>query len=342
MGSLILLGLDRNNNNLILLGAVPAALLAVFFDQVLKRLEKKDWKKTLIYMFAAMTLFFAGNFGADKMMYKDKLVIAGKLGTEPEILINMYKILIEENMKNIHVELKPGFGKTSFVFNALKSKEVDIYPEFTGTAVFTFLKEKPVSNNEIEVYNQAKKGLAEKYNMILLEPMKYNNTYALAVPRKFAEDNNLMKISDLEKVKDKIKAGFTREFNDREDGYKGLKKLYNFEIPDVKELEPKLRYTAIQNGEINLIDAYSTDSELEKYDLAVLEDDRKLFPPYQGAPLLRKEILEKYPELEKILGMLKGRITDADMREMNYEVGVNGKRAEDVAKEYLKKNGIIK
>lgn len=342
LGSLILLGLDRNNNNLILLGAVPAALLAVFFDQVLKRLEKKDWKKTLIYMFAAMTLFFAGNFGADKMMYKDKLVIAGKLGTEPEILINMYKILIEENMKNIHVELKPGFGKTSFIFNALKSGEVDIYPEFTGTAVFTFLKEKPVSNNEIEVYNQAKKGLAEKYNMILLEPMKYNNTYALAVPRKFAEDNNLMKISDLEKVKDKIKAGFTREFNDREDGYKGLKKLYNFEIPDVKELEPKLRYTAIQNGEINLIDAYSTDSELEKYDLAVLEDDRKLFPPYQGAPLLRKEILEKYPELEKILGMLKDRITDADMREMNYEVGVNGKRAEDVAKEYLKKNGIIK
>ena len=119
-------------------------------------------------------------------------------------------------------------------------------------------------------------------------------------------------------------------------------KVYNFEIPDVKELEPKLRYTAIQNGEINLIDAYSTDSELEKYDLAVLEDDRKLFPPYQGAPLLRKEILEKYPELEKILGMLKDRITDADMREMNYEVGVNGKRIEDVAKEYLKKNGIIK
>ena len=74
----------------------------------------------------------------------------------------------------------------------------------------------------------------------------------------------------------------------------------------------------------------------------MLEDDRKLFPPYQGAPLLRKEILEKYPELEKILGMLKGRITDADMREMNYEVGVNGKRVEDVAKEYLKKNGIIK
>ena len=151
-----------------------------------------------------------------------------------------------------------------------------------------------------------------------------------------------MKISDLEKIKDKIKAGFTREFNDREDGYKGLKKLYGFELPDIKEFEPKLRYVAVQNGDINLIDAYSTDSELAKYNLVVLEDDKKLFPPYQGAPLLRKDTLKKYPQLETILGKLQDKITDAEMREMNYEVGVDGKRAEDIAREYLKKNGLIK
>jgi len=342
LGSLILLGLDRNNNSLILLGAVPAALLAVLFDFILKKFEKADWKKILVCIFAVMVLFFAGNIGADKMMKKNKLIIAGKLGTEPEILINMYKILIEENMDNIDVELKSGFGKTSFVFNALKSGEIDIYPEFTGTAVFTFLKENPVSNDAAEVYSQAKKGMAEKFDMIYLSPMKFNDTYALAVPQKFAEENNLMKISDLEKIKDKIKAGFTREFNDREDGYKGLKKLYGFELPDIKEFEPKLRYVAIQNGDINLIDAYSTDSELAKYNLVVLEDDKKLFPPYQGAPLLRKDTLKKYPQLETILGKLQDKITDAEMREMNYEVGVDGKRAEDIAREYLKKNGLIK
>ena len=301
LGSLILLGLDRNNNSLILLGAIPAALLAVLFDFILKKFEKADWKKILVCIFAVMVLFFAGNIGADKMMKKNKLIIAGKLGTEPEILINMYKILIEENMDNIDVELKSGFGKTSFVFNALKSGEIDIYPEFTGTAVFTFLKENPVSNDAAEVYSQAKKGMAEKFDMIYLSPMKFNDTYALAVPQKFAEENNLMKISDLEKIKDKIKAGFTREFNDREDGYKGLKKLYGFELPDIKEFEPKLRYVAVQNGDINLIDAYSTDSELAKYNLVVLEDDKKLFPPYQGAPLLRKDTLKKYPQLESIL-----------------------------------------
>ena len=342
LGSLILLGLDRNNNSLILLGAIPAALLAVLFDFILKKFEKADWKKILVCIFAVMVLFFAGNIGADKMMKKNKLIIAGKLGTEPEILINMYKILIEENMDNIDVELKSGFGKTSFVFNALKSGEIDIYPEFTGTAVFTFLKENPVSNDAAEVYSQAKKGMAEKFDMIYLSPMKFNDTYALAVPQKFAEENNLMKISDLEKIKDKIKAGFTREFNDREDGYKGLKKLYGFELPNIKEFEPKLRYVAVQNGDINLIDAYSTDSELAKYNLVVLEDDKKLFPPYQGAPLLRKDTLKKYPQLETILGKLQDKITDAEMREMNYEVGVDGKRAEDIAREYLKKNGLIK
>lgn len=342
LGSLILLGLDRNNNSLILLGAIPAALLAVLFDFILKKFEKADWKKILVCIFAVMVLFFAGNIGVDKMMKKNKLIIAGKLGTEPEILINMYKILIEENMDNIDVELKSGFGKTSFVFNALKSGEIDIYPEFTGTAVFTFLKENPVSNDAAEVYSQAKKGMAEKFDMIYLSPMKFNDTYALAVPQKFAEENNLMKISDLEKIKDKIKAGFTREFNDREDGYKGLKKLYGFELPDIKEFEPKLRYVAVQNGDINLIDAYSTDSELAKYNLVVLEDDKKLFPPYQGAPLLRKDTLKKYPQLETILGKLQDKITDAEMREMNYEVGVDGKRAEDIAREYLKKNGLIK
>lgn len=342
LGSLILLGLDRNNNSLILLGAIPAALLAVLFDFILKKFEKADWKKILVCIFAVMVIFFAGNIGADKMMKKNKLIIAGKLGTEPEILINMYKILIEENMDNVDVELKSGFGKTSFVFNALKSGEIDIYPEFTGTAVFTFLKENPVSNDAAEVYSQAKKGMAEKFDMIYLSPMKFNDTYALAVPQKFAEENNLMKISDLEKIKDKIKAGFTREFNDREDGYKGLKKLYGFELPDIKEFEPKLRYVAVQNGDINLIDAYSTDSELAKYNLVVLEDDKKLFPPYQGAPLLRKDTLKKYPQLETILGKLQDKITDAEMREMNYEVGVDGKRAEDIAREYLKKNGLIK
>ena len=332
LGKLILLGLDRNNNYLILLGAIPAALLAILFDFVFKQLEKLSIRKILIFLVLIIFACIFGSVNSFNNVKKDKLIISGKLGSEPEILINMYKILIEEN-SNLEVELKPGLGKTSFVFNALKNGDIDIYPEFSGTAVFTFLNETPVNNNAADVFAQAQKGMESKFNMIMLKPMIYN---------KFAEENNLKTISDLARVKDKIKAGFTREFNDREDGYLGLKKLYNFEIPDIKEFEPKLRYVAVQSGDINLIDAYSTDAELAQYNMVVLKDNKHLFPPYQGSPMMREETLKKYPELKNILEKLSGKISDEEMSSMNYRVSVKGEKAEDVAREYLKNAGIIK
>ena len=341
LGKLILLGLDRNNNYLILLGAIPAALLAILFDFIFKQLEKLSIKKILIFLILITFACLFGSISSFNNTKKDKLIISGKLGSEPEILINMYKILIEENSK-LGVELKPGLGKTSFVFNALKNGNIDIYPEFSGTAVFTFLNETPVNNNSEDVFNQAQKGMETKFKMVMLKPMKYNNTYAIAVSKKFANENNLKTISDLVRVKDKIKAGFTREFNDREDGYPGLKKLYQFEIPNIKEFEPKLRYVAVQSGDINLVDAYSTDPELAQYNMVILKDDKHLFPPYQGSPMMREETLKKYPKLKKILEKLSGKISDEEMSTMNYRVSVKGEKAEDVAREYLRNAGIIK
>ena len=341
LGKLILLGLDRNNNYLILLGAIPAALLAILFDFIFKQLEKLSIKKILIFLILITFACFFGSISSFNNTKQDKLIISGKLGSEPEILINMYKILIEENSK-LGVELKPGLGKTSFVFNALKNGDIDIYPEFSGTAVFTFLNETPVNNNAEDVFNQAQKGMETKFKMVMLKPMKYNNTYAIAVSKKFADKNNLKTISDLAKVKDKIKAGFTREFNDREDGYPGLKKLYQFEIPNIKEFEPKLRYVAVQSGDINLVDAYSTDPELAQYNMVILKDDKHLFPPYQGSPMMREETLKKYPELKKILEKLSGKISDEEISTMKYRVSVKGEKAEDVAREYLRNAGIIK
>ena len=341
LGKLILLGLDRNNNYLILLGAIPAALLAILFDFIFKQLEKLSIKKILIFLILITFACLFGSISSFNNTKKDKLIISGKLGSEPEILINMYKILIEENSK-LGVELKPGLGKTSFVFNALKNGDIDIYPEFSGTAVFTFLKETPVNNNAEDVFNQAQKGMETKFKMVMLKPMKYNNTYAIAVSKKFADENNLKTISDLARVKDKIKAGFTREFNDREDGYSGLKKLYQFEIPNIKEFEPKLRYVAVQSGDINLVDAYSTDPELAQYNMVILKDDKHLFPPYQGSPMMREETLKKYPKLRNILEKISGKISDEEMSTMNYRVSVKGEKAEDVAREYLRNAGIIK
>ncbi|KMY32776.1 glycine/betaine ABC transporter permease [Lysinibacillus xylanilyticus] len=341
LGDIILLGIDRNNTALIILGAVPAAILALVFDFLLKKLELLSFKKTItalsiISVVAVLMIIFPLlNFKE-----KEEIVIAGKLGSEPEILINMYKLLIE-NETDLKVQLKPGLGKTSFVFNALKSGSIDIYPEFTGTAISEFLKEEAINNNQEDVYNQAKEGMMNKFEMVMLSPMKYNNTYALAVSKEIADTYHLQTISDIKPIQESIKAGFTLEFNDREDGYLGIQKRYGITLSNITTMEPKLRYQAIESGNIDLLDAYSTDSEIRQYNLQVLTDDQQLFPPYQGAPLLRKETLEKYPEIETALNKLANQITDDEMREMNYQVNVEGQNIEDVAREYLIKAGLL-
>ena len=340
LGDIILLGIDRNDTYLILLGAIPAAILAIVFDFLLKRLERNSYRKSLITI-GSIAVIALGIMITPLLANQDKeIVIAGKLGAEPEILINLYKLLIEEET-DLQVELKPGLGKTSFVFNALESGSIDIYPEFTGTAISEFLKETASSTDRDEVYQQAKDGLLEKFNLVMLEPMQYNNTYALAVSKELAEQYQLENISDLKAIVSDVKAGFTLEFSDREDGYKGIQSLYDIELPNLVTMEPKLRYVAVESGEINLVDAYSTDSELQQYELKVLKDDQNLFPPYQGAPLLREETVEEYPEIVDALNKLAGKVTDDEMREMNYEVNAEGKSPSDVAKNYLQDKGLI-
>lgn len=341
LGDLITVGISRNDMNLILLGAIPAALLALFFDFLLKQLERMSFKKSLIsigsVLIAAFLLISVSSFAQPK---EADLVIGGKMGVEPEILMHMYKLLIE-NQSSLTVELKPNMGGTTFVYNALTSGSIDVYPEFTGTVIVDLLKEQPESTDRQKVYEQAKEGLSNRLNLVLLEPMQFNNTYALAIPTSLASEYNLKTISDLKPVEERLKAGFTPEFPEREDGYLGIQKLYGIEVPSVQIMQPELRYTAVDSGEINLVDAYSTDSEIERYKLTVLEDDLNLFPPYQGAPLLKKETLEEYPELEEILNKLSGEITDDDMRKMNYEVAVEKKKAGDIAKEFLEQNNLL-
>lgn len=339
LGSFILLGIDRNNGNLILMGAMTSACLAILFNAGIRILEKQKLRR-ILFVFLGILAILVFSFFSKTMKREEELIIAGKLGAEPEIIIHMYQELIETET-DLKVELKANFGKTSFLYEALKKGDIDIYPEFTGTIASSLLKEKEaVSNIPEEVYELAKTKIYEQDHLVLLKPMKFQNTYALAVPEEFAKEKKLDKISDLKKVEKDIIAGFTLEFHDREDGNQGLKKIYGLDFK-VKTMEPSLRYQAIQHGDIQILDAYSTDSELLKYKLVLLKDDRQLFPPYQGAAFMREETLQKYPELRNILEKISGKITEEEMQRMNYEVDVKGRTAKEVAREYLVKNGIL-
>lgn len=343
LGSFILLGIDRNNNSLILIGAISSALLAILFSLVIRWLEKRSLKQILA-AFLVLIVGLAGSYAPNFVsaaQKQDTVVIAGKLGPEPEILINMYKQLIEAD-SNIKVALKPDFGKTTFLYKALKRGDIDIYPEFTGTITESLLTDKPkASNDPGAVYSAARDGIFRQDSLVLLKPMRFQDTYAVAVKKSYADQYSLKNISDLANVGGSMQAGFTAEFNDRDDGNRGLKKVYGLDL-NVRTMDPALRYTAINDGQVQIVDAYSTDAEITQYNLIALKDNKHLFPPYQGAPLMKSSLLKKHPELQRILNKLSGKITDAEMSRMNYEVKVRNRAAADVAREYLLKEGLLR
>ncbi|MFC0524980.1 ABC transporter permease/substrate-binding protein [Pontibacillus salicampi] len=342
LGELILLGIDKGGNlNLILLGAIPAALLAIVLDLILRLFERTSAKsgfRSLGIIMIVSLLVVTVPFIASRERTPD-LVIGGKIGAEPAILMNMYKLLIEEET-DLFVKTEPNLGKTDFVFEALKTGDIDIYPEFTGTVINTLLGETAQSNDPVKVYQQAKQGIKEAQGMTLLEPMQYNNTYAVATTEELAEQYGLETIGDLKSIQSNITAGFTLEFKDRQDGYQGMKELYNLNL-NIKTMEAGVRQQAIKSGDVEVIDAYATEGYMIEYDLKVLDDPKNLFPPYQGAPLLLESTLEEYPELEEILNKLGGKITKQEMQEMNYQVDFEEREPISVAKEYLKENGML-
>lgn len=343
LGTVILLGIDRHNMALTFIGAALSALLAVAVSGLVYAFQKSRRKGLFAALTAALLLVPAAF--ALMPSEKDEIVIAGKLGSEPDILINMYAQLIEAEDAGSKVVLKPNFGKTTFLFNALTSGEIDIYPEFTGTVLESLValpaSEQDKKRGAGETYTLAKALLDEQFGLILLPPMKYQNTYTLALPQAYAERHGLAAISDLAKVKNSVRAGFTLEFTDRDDGYKGLAGRHGIVLAERSAIEPALRYTALAQGKIDLVDAYSTDSEIRQYGLKMLADDLNLFPPYQGAPLMKAEFARSHPQVAAALNRLQGRISEEEMVEMNYRVKSGGEKPADVARDYLLEHGLL-
>ena len=342
LGTFIMLGIDRNDTSLLLIGAVSSALLAILLSALVRWFQTASPRRALTVFAVILVLLGGGGAYSAYANRVETITIAGKLGSEPEILINMYKELIEAQNSHVKVTLKPNFGKTTFLFSALQHDQIQIYPEFTGSVLETLVKgTNPKGMTAAQTYKLAKQRLSQQDQMTLLEPMKYNNTYALAVTKKFKQKHKLTNISDLNQVESILKPGMTLEFIDRNDGLKGLKKAYNLDVT-AKSMEPALRYEAINKGRINLVDAYSTDSELRQYNLAILKDNQHFFPTYQGAPLMKASFANKHPQVVKALNKLSGQISETDMQEMNYEVNVKNESAATVAHHYLVKHGLLK
>ncbi|MFZ2332115.1 MAG: ABC transporter permease/substrate-binding protein, partial [Lactobacillus delbrueckii] len=343
LGTYIMIGIQQNNNTYILIGAGLSAVLTLAMSGLLKFMasSKKHFRVT-----AAVLAIFAIGLGVSQAPKhftpkQEEVVIAGKLGSEPDILINMYKDLIERDNPHVKVTLKNNFGGTSFLFNALKTGKIDIYPEFTGTVLQGLAKKKVATPHDpAKTYQLAKKLMAEEDQLTYLPPMNYQNGYDLAVTKAFAKKHNIKSLSDLAKVDASLTAAFDPDFANQQDGYLGLKKEYGLNFK-VKTMEPALRYKAIASGKVAVVDGYTTDPQIKQYDLVALKDDKSFFPPYQGAPLLKNSFAQKHPGVVKSLNKLAGKITEAEMQEMNYKVTVKHESASKVARQYLKQHGLL-
>lgn len=267
--------------------------------------------------------------------------------TEQFILAEMLVALLEG--AGYETEVEHNLGGTFVIHEARNNGDIDVHVEYTGSAL-TIL-EKSVSDIREEgdtpqdvtdkVFNVVKEDYEETWNAIWLDPIGLNNTYALAMRREDAEERGVTKISELGPISDELTLGGSQEFLVREDGMPGIQDLYGFSFGDSNGMESGLMYSALEQGDVDVISAFATDGRIQSMDFVLLEDDLGFFPPYYASPVVRGELLEESPEARDVLNQLAGRIDDTTMQGLNFRVDDGGEEFRAVARDFLTQEGLI-
>ncbi|PYS02084.1 MAG: glycine/betaine ABC transporter substrate-binding protein [Acidobacteria bacterium] len=327
LGMFIFRGVSMVDSRLILAGAIPAAALALIADFGLGAIEKRFSKLLCLVIIAA---------GLVSCSHPDRVVIGSKNFTEQIILGELLAQQIERTTQ-LPVQRKLNLGGTLLCHEALTAGQIDAYVEYTGTGLTAILKEPPVKDSN-SVYQTVKAAYKSRFGIEWTEPLGFNNTFAIIVRKSDAEQYKLKTISDAAPRTSKWIAGFGYEFIEREDGYPGLVKTYNLRFPSApRVMDLGLTYKAVADHQVDLIAGNSTDGLIDALGLAVLEDDKHYFPPYDAAPLIREAVVVKHPEIREALRALGGKVSEEQMRVMNYAVDGEHKDVKQVVKEFLDK-----
>ncbi|MEE8137822.1 MAG: glycine betaine ABC transporter substrate-binding protein, partial [Thermoanaerobaculia bacterium] len=223
---------------------------------------------------------------------------------------------------------------TQVCFEALRTGAIDLYPEYTGTGLVSLLGEEAAADRS-ETLRRVRREFLTRWDLWWLAPLGFENAYEIGVPRSLAERHGLRTISDLARVSAELAAGFGFEFAERPDGLPGLESAYGLRFRSVRPMQQTLKYQAVADGRIDVLDVYTTDGRLLVYDLVVLEDDRHFFPSYEAAALVRGETLRRHPEIGPILALLSGVLDEATMRSLNLRMQEHREPAEAVAADAL-------
>ena len=272
---------------------------------------------------------------------ENEVTIASKQYTESLLIAEMYAQLIEAKT-DIKVIRKLNLGGTTVCMSALNEGKIDICPMYTGTLYNEVLShELDGSITTEEIRDICHQELDSRLGLTMSEPQGHNNTYALAIKSERVSELGT-KISDLSSLSKDLSFGANHIFYTRvHDGYDGLTATYDLDFKEALKMDSSLLYEAVDNGDLDVIIVFSTDSLLRKFDLTCLEDDRALFPPYEGVAVCRNEAIEKHPELKEILNMLTYAFDDNIIQDLNYQVDIEKRSIEEVAAEFLKDNGYL-
>lgn len=269
------------------------------------------------------------------------MAIGSKNFTENRLLAEMMAQLIEAH-SDIRVERKVNLGGTTVVFTALQNGDIDAYPEYTGTGWSIHLKIAEPVRDPLRAYLVVADEFEKRFDVTWLRPFGFSNSYALAMDEGRAKELGIRTISDLKSHEQELRAGVSHEFLNRQDGYPGLAKAYGLHISHMSGMEHGLAYEAIRSHRIDLVDTWTTDGKLLRYPIRILQDDRHFFPPYDCAPIVRSDTLERHPELRELLNRLAFRIDDQKMRKLNYRVEEEGGSFAEVARGFLQQEGLLK
>jgi osmoprotectant transport system substrate-binding protein len=274
----------------------------------------------------------------------DTIVVGTKYHTESYILSKITALYLKDKGYQIEEAGQMG-GQLSR--KALENDQIDLYWDYTGTALVTYLKQDTISDPK-QAYEKLAKIDKEKNDIIWLSPAAFNNTFALLLKEEKAKELGIETISDLAAYVNqnpgKLTFATNAEFASRPDGLKGIEKEYGFKFgsKNVKKMETGLPIQALSNGEVDVAVAYSTDGRIKAYNLKALKDDKTFFPAYNGVVTTRADVLQQHPNLEKELKPIVAKLDDETITNLNYQVDFEKKSVEEVAKNWLLQNGFIK
>jgi osmoprotectant transport system substrate-binding protein/osmoprotectant transport system permease protein len=265
------------------------------------------------------------------------VVVASKPFGESFLLAEMFAQLLEA--RGLEVDRRPGLGATEVAFGALRAGAIDVYPEYTGTGLIAILGEAPLASAQA-VFERVSQEFPARFGVRWLAPLGFENTYAIAVRRATADSLRLATLTDLAREGSRLRAGLTPDFTGRRDGLPGLQASYGLRFREVRSLGPAVKYQALAAGQVDVIDGYSTDGLIARYQLDVLSDDRHFFPPYEAAALVGENLWKTNPRAIAALGELSGRLDVATMRRLNERVEVDGTPVAVVARDALASLGL--